>query len=241
MDKQFILSEIKRTAEANAGVPMGRDRFSQETGIRANDWEGKLWARWGDAVREAGFEPNAMTSAYAADDLIHTLIALMRELGHFPVAQELKLRARNDPNFPDPKTFRNRFGNKARLVETMQNFCAGRPEYIDIMSICLEVVPPRIAATERDTVDSSINFGFVYLIRSGRSYKIGKTNSLGRRERELAIQLPEKSNTVHSIRTDDPVGIEAYWHNCFRDRRKNGEWFELTAADINAFKRRKFM
>jgi hypothetical protein len=53
MDKQFILSEIKRTAEANAGVPMGRDRFSQETGIRANDWEGKLWARWGDAVREA--------------------------------------------------------------------------------------------------------------------------------------------------------------------------------------------
>jgi hypothetical protein len=193
MDKQFILSEIKRTAEANGGVPMGRDRFSQETGIRSNDWEGKLWARWGDAVRDAGFEPNAMTSAYAADDLIHTLIALIRELGHFPVAQELKLRARNDPNFPDPKTFRTRFGNKARLVETIQNFCADRPEYTDVMSICSEIVPPRIGVTERDTVDSIIIFGFVYLIRAGRSYKIGRTNSVGRRERELVVKIRRRS------------------------------------------------
>jgi hypothetical protein len=64
---------------------------------------------------------------------------------------------------------------------------------------------------------------------------------VGQRERQLAIQLPEKVGTIHSIRTDDPAGIEAYWHKRFEAKRMNGEWFNLNAEDIGAFKRRKFM
>ena len=54
MDKQHIIDEIRRTAKDNGGAPLGTDRFQQETGIKSADWFGRFWARWGDALGEAG-------------------------------------------------------------------------------------------------------------------------------------------------------------------------------------------
>ncbi len=83
--------------------------------------------------------------------------------------------------------------------------------------------------------------GYVYLMKSGKYHKIGRSVSVERRHRDLAIQLPEELKVIHEIATDDPVGIEAYWHKRFKEQRLNGEWFNLGADDINAFKRRRYM
>ena len=49
----------------------------------------------------------------------------------------------------------------------------------------------------------------VYLILSGNAYKIGHSKSIEQRLPALAIQLPDKCELLHSIKTDDPAGIES--------------------------------
>jgi hypothetical protein len=53
--KLYILQEIKRTTKANGGTPLRKLQFESETGIKRYDWFGVYWARWSDAIREAGY------------------------------------------------------------------------------------------------------------------------------------------------------------------------------------------
>jgi hypothetical protein len=238
--KSHIIEEIKRTAQENRGSPLGVPRFQAETRIKSSDWIGKFWPRWGDALVEAGFQPNNLQGPRDEEELLARLATLARELGHFPVANELKLRARTEPGFPWHNTFA-RFGPKRALATRLREFAAAHG-YGDIVALCDAVITrPSPNADEDAPTEPEAELGYVYLMKSGRYFKVGRSNAVGRRERELAIQLPEKAKVIHSIKTDDPVGIENYWHGRFGERRKNGEWFELTAKDVAAFKRRKFM
>jgi hypothetical protein len=81
--KSHIIAEIKRTAEENGGTPLGVRRFQTETGIKPSDWEGRFWARWSDALVEAGFEPNPFTGPRDDGELLRSLAELAHELGHF--------------------------------------------------------------------------------------------------------------------------------------------------------------
>jgi len=241
MTKEHMLSAIRRTAAKNHGTPLGKDRFLTETGIKQSDWYGKHWVRWGDALKEAGFPPNQWTMARADDDFLSHLAVWVKENGHFPVGGEIRMKARSTPGFPDPKTLFNHFGGKKALAARLRTFFLDQGED-GPAALCAAVAESTNASEDpsSETVTHA-ELGFVYLMKSGRYYKLGRTNAVGRRERELAVQLPEKTNVIHSIKTDDPVGIEAYWHRRFSDRRKNGEWFKLTTLDVGAFKRRKFM
>lgn len=150
------------------------------------------------------------------------------------------MKARQTPGFPSRNTF-TRFGGKASLAARLLRFCREREGYEDVAAICAPLVSISTGRKDNGARLSEAVLGSVYLLKAGRFYKVGRSNAVGRRERELAIQLPQKARLVHSIKTDDPAGIEAYWHRRFEARRGNGEWFELTAEDVSAFRRRKFM
>lgn len=233
MTKQEILDAIRRTAKENGGTPLGAARFEKETGIKAYDW-GKYWARFGDAQKEAGFEPNQFGGAHAHEFLIEKIIGLARKLGKFPTYREIQVEKSNDAELPDKTSFQ-RLGTKEQLAAKVVEYCKNKSGYDDIVKLSESVLQKSSKKVNDDDTDGRI--GEVYLFKSGRYYKIGKTLDTVRRGNELRIQLPEKIDLIHSIKTDDPSGIEAYWHRRFDAKRMQGEWFDLISADIKAFKR----
>ena len=163
MDRQHIIDEIIRTAEANGGVPSGKDRFFAETGIHKNDWFGKFWARWGDALKEAGFEPNKMRGAYEEDWIIEKLISIIRELGRFPSAGDLRLKAAQEKDFPSHNVF-SRIGKKSGLVSKTLEYCINKSGFEDILEMCKTALIP--TRSGKDSLQQGqINCGYVYLRR----------------------------------------------------------------------------
>lgn len=241
MNKDYILKEIDRTTKENNGMPLGRVRFAKETGIRDPDWLGKYWAKWSDALVEAGYSPNKMQAATDENALMEQVISFIREIGKFPTVSELRLKAHSSRGFPAHNTIHSRLGKQSQLPKRILLFCEGKPEYSDIADICREVATTLKEEPEQYSKESNIEFGYVYLMKSGRFYKIGNSRNVERRNYDIGIKLPEDLKILHKIRTDDPVGIESYWHERLKDKRKQGEWFDLSSEDISAFKRRKFM
>lgn len=237
MDKSQIIAEIQRTAKENGGIPLGQRRFEASVGIPRSAWRGRYWRNWSEAIRDAGLIGNTPMERYDDQLLVESLVKLTRKICHFPGYADLRLAREADKAFPTHSVFM-RLGSFARRVELVRDHAERSSEDHDILGL----LPPReTAATVEDAVPSEMSDGFVYMLKLGKHYKVGKTFSVPRRHREIALELPEKPDVVHAIRTDDPTGIEAYLHARFAARRTNGEWFDLSREDVQAFKKRKFM
>ena len=139
LTKEHVLGEIRRVAQANGGSPPGVRKFETETGIKEHQVLGVFWRVWSDALREAGFEPNQMETAYSIADLTEKFVELARERGHLPTENDLRLKHRSDTEFPSEKTWR-RVGGKRKLVDLALIYCKEK-KYEDVLSMCQQYVP----------------------------------------------------------------------------------------------------
>jgi Meiotically up-regulated gene 113/Homing endonuclease associated repeat len=233
--RESIVTEIRNVAEKLGRVP-GRAVFEKETGIRMPEWYGVHWRSWGEALEEAGFQPNRRQEKLSSEEVLKKYAEAVRHFGRIPAEIDIRMYSRDRPDFPGHSTFGNHFNGKAGLVSAFSAFVRANNEFADLAAI----TPEPVEQSDANQPRTQRKEGLVYLLRSGGYFKIGRSAELEKRVKQINVALPDAATLEHSIRTDDPVGIEAYWHRRFGDRRANGEWFKLTADDVRAFKRRKF-
>ena len=231
-DREAIIAEIKRLS-SELGASPGVAKFSAETGIPQARFLGVYWARWSDALAEAGLAANELQGRFDSSDLLRGLAQFTRKAGRYPSNRDLRLAKRQGEVVANEKVYSTHFGNADGVREALRNYCKTNAEFDDV----LRLIPESNAPTKSSAASTD---GQVYLLKSGAHFKIGRTDNLERRFREITVLLPETTEIVHSISTDDPAGIEEYWHKRFSDRRVRGEWFKLSRDDVRAFRKRKF-
>ena len=234
-----ILAEIKRLAVANDGKPPGIGLFEKETGIKRSHWRGKLWARWGDAVAEAGFSRNTANPKRNPDRVLDCLGKACFHYGHFPTDAEWKMYAGRKSDSVGANSYRDEFGGREGAIAALRKRAAERGAK-DLLEILPDIEGK---AVEAEDSPSTGNFArlqefhhFVYLIYSSNQnlYKIGWTKNVEQRIETLR-NADSSIELVHKIKTRDPGAIEKYWHGLFCEQRKSREWFALNRRHVKYF------
>jgi hypothetical protein len=166
-------------------------------------------------------------------------VALTHDLGHVPTSNELRHARANDPSFPSRGVF-DRLGSRHDRIARALDYCRSNAVTTDAVEILEAAYAAGGRSDEADApgAGNPVSLGFVYLARGHPGeFKLGRTNLVDRRLVELGALSATEPTLIHAIKTDDPAGIEAYWHRRFADKRIRGEWFRLTAADVAAFRR----
>lgn len=73
---------------------------------------------------------------------------------------------------------------------------------------------------------------YIYLIRVNEYIKIGYSNNINGRLRQIQTDSPYEVELVLSIKVDNGRNIEKYLHSYFKAKRVRGEWFELNNDEV---------
>ena len=194
-------------------------------------------------MREAGYDPNALTQKIPDDELLHQMAQFITSLDRFPVRDEINLHSRTVKDFPVWYTFKTRFGGMPETASALLKFAhsSGNNRLAELCEarIKQEKTRPVPAANNGDRTPPATGFVYLKYSPSLRLYKIGKANDPNKRGVGISLLLPHDLVPKHEIKTDGPYLLEKYWGQRFKAKKKQGEWYDLTSADIETFKSRR--
>lgn len=242
LTKEEIIKELQKYAKELGNKTPSEKNVYENTSIGIMDRR-KYWANYGELVQEAGLTPNTFDKTkYTDKQLFKFLIEVIREKKKWPTRGILEVKHHNNPSFPDYSTFTRKFGLTNAIAQAVLNHVKDRKGFEDIIGICNSIIEK---SEENDESISVNGIGYVYLLKStlrnATAYKIGRTKDIESRKAQLR-QPSNVDELLHYIETDDPIGVEKYWHNRFEQKRlypqkPKDEWFKLTPSDVKVFKR----
>ena len=92
--------------------------------------------------------------------------------------------------------------------------------------------PSRPLSEERDPQDRSV--GYIYVLRAGEAYKIGKSRQIGARIHSHQSSTPHTLILVMQRKVHEYHATETALHKMFADKEIRTEWFRLTPNDLDA-------
>src|SRR5262249_12573760 len=154
-----------------------------------------------DALKEAGFPPNTKTERLDDEFMLAKLAQVCRHFGRFPHVSDFNVYRMSDGEMPGMTAYVRHFSSMPHLRGHLALW-AERNKDLEVLGILRD-----LSYSHSPPAD-----GVVYLLRAFRKFKIGRSSDLARRVQELRVGQSNALVLVHAIATDDPPGIEAYWH-----------------------------
>jgi hypothetical protein len=238
MERDQIIAAYRQLLKRSPKKPPGMNALLQALpGLSMHVFRGTIWRSWRSFQEEIGVEPNSKQARLPDEQVLAGLASLARKLQRIPTDADLRFERKKNPEVPSLGSVRHRAKNFESRAKLLADFCSSHTEFADVWQLLGKSANGADPAQQGPTARPVL--GYVYLQKAGRRYKIGKTSAPHRRLGEVQLLMPDQITLLHTIETDDPSGIEAYWKKRFEAKHHRGEWYDLTADDVAAFRRWK--
>ena len=111
-------------------------------------------------------------------------------------------------------------------------FIAKKDDVVEIIDLNPSSVSFPVPKSKIEKVEES----YIYVIHAMdlRLHKIGYTNNVARRYKELRHQqIPSDLGLVASYKIENAGKVENYLHNLFASKETHSEWFSLSKKDLS--------